>query len=139
MKGFKRCIAVLKRTGAIHIFWTFLVFLCIAAGILAVIEPQINGFFEGVWYCFVASTTIGFGDICAVTAIGRVITVLLALYGIMVAAMVPGVVLAYYMEFVKARETETVSMFLEKLERLPELSKEELSELSERVKKLNRK
>ena len=37
------------------------------------------------------------------------------------------------------KEKETVSTFLEKLERLPELSKEELTELSERVKKFNEK
>ena len=39
----------------------------------------------------------------------------------------------------KARQDETVSTFLEKLEHLPELSKEELEELSERVKKFNLK
>ena len=57
--------------------------------------------------------------------------------GIMTAAMIPGVVVTYYTEYQKARQDETVSTFLEKLEHLPELSKEELEELSERVKKYN--
>ena len=39
----------------------------------------------------------------------------------------------------KAKENETISTFLEKLERLPELSKEELAEISEKVKRFNNK
>ncbi|MBE7043708.1 MAG: two pore domain potassium channel family protein [Ruminococcaceae bacterium] len=132
--GFRRGITVLKHTGAICILWSFLVFLCIAAFLLMLIEPQIKTYGDGLWYCFVASATIGFGDICVVTTIGRMITMILAVYGIMVTAMVPGVVFTYYMEYVKIQEKQTISMFLEKLESLPELSKEELEELSLRVK-----
>lgn len=135
MKGFKRTVAVLKRTGAIHIFWSFVAFTCIAAAILTAIEPAIVTYGDGLWYCFIASTTVGFGDLYAVTALGRIITVILTVYGIMVVAMVPGVVFTYYMEFVKLQEKETVSTFLEQLENLPELSKEELEALSQKVKK----
>ena len=53
-------------------------------------------------------------------------------------AMVPGVVVSYYMEYIKIREKETISTFLEKLEKLPELSKEELREVSEKIKKFNK-
>ena len=60
-------------------------------------------------------------------------------YGILMTAMVPGVVVSYYMEYLKVREKETISVFLEQLEQLPELSKEELEELSERVQKFSRK
>ncbi len=137
MRGFKRCANILKHTGAIHIFWSFLVFLCIAALVLTLIEPDINNFGEGVWYCFVAATTVGFGDVYAVTLIGRIITIVLVLYGIMVTAMVPGVVFTYYMEYIRLREKESVSVLLEKLEDLPNLSKKELTELSQEIK--NRK
>lgn len=66
-------------------------------------------------------------------------TVLVSLYGILMTAMVPGVVVGYYMEYLKVREKETISVFLERLERLPELSEEELRELSERVKQFMKK
>ena len=59
-------------------------------------------------------------------------------YGILMTAMVPGVVVSYYMEYLKMREKDTVSLFFEKLEKLPELSQEELAELSDRVKKLEK-
>ena len=118
---------------------SFLLFLCGAGVVLALVEPQIQSFGDGLWYCFVAAATIGFGDIYAVTKIGRLVTVLVSLYGILMAAMVPGVVVSYYMEHLKIREKETISVFLEELERLPELSKEELEELSEKIKKFNHK
>ncbi len=139
MKGWKRCYKILKRTGTLHIFMGFLVFLCGASIVLVIVEPNINTFGDGLWYCFVAATTIGFGDIYAVTRIGRITTVLVGVYGILMTAMVPGVVVSYYMEYLKIREKETVSVFLEQLERLPELSKEELEELSEKIKKLDKK
>ncbi len=136
MRGLKRYVSVLRHTGAIHIFWSFLAVLGISAAILAWVEPNIETFGDGLWYCFVASTTVGFGDLFAVTMAGRVITIIIVMYGIVATATIPGVVLAYYLEYIKAREKATVSTFLEKLEELPNLSKEELTEISQKVKEM---
>ena len=139
MKALRRIGKLLVRTGAIKIFGAYVAVLIIGGIVMTFIEPQVHGVFEGFYYCFVASTTVGFGDIVPVTVIGRIITIVVTLVGILTVAMVPGVVVAYYTEYLKIKEKETVSTFLEKLERLPELSKEELTELSERVKKFNAK
>lgn len=120
-------------------FVSFLLFLVISSIVLVLIEPEISTLGDGIWYCYVAATTIGFGDICVSTRIGKIITILVSMYGILITAMVPGVVVSYYMEYLKIREKETISVFFEKLERLSELSQEELAELSERVKELGKK
>lgn len=117
-------------------FFSFIIFLCFSAVLLRFIEPQIETFGDGFWYCFVAATTIGFGDIYVVTAIVRLLTILVSVYGILMVAMVPGVIVSYYIEYIKIQERETISEFLEKLECLPELSKPELQELSDRIKKI---
>ena len=65
--------------------------------------------------------------------------IFVTLCGILTVAMVPGVVVAYYTEYLRKHEEDTVSTFLEKLERLPELKKQELEEISERVKAFNKK
>lgn len=139
MSSWKRCYKILKRTGTLKIFMSFLMFLCAAGAALMVVEPDIESFGDGLWYCFVAATTIGFGDICVITGIGRIITVLVSVYGILMTAMVPGVVVSYYMEYLKVREKETISVFLEKLERLPELSEVELEQLSQRIREFEQK
>lgn len=138
MKKLRRCIKILKHTGTLKMFFSFVIFLCLAAVVLMIAEPQIETVGDGIWYCFVSATTIGFGDIYVTTPIGRAVTILVALYGILMTAMVPGVVVSYYMEYLKIREKETISAFLEKLEKLPELSKEELQAVSEKIKKFNK-
>ena len=138
MKALRRIGKLLVRTGAIKIFGAYVAVLIIGGIVMTFIEPQVHGVFEGFYYCFVASTTVGFGDIVPVTVIGRIITIVVTLVGILTVAMVPGVVVAYYTEYLKIREKETVSTFLEKLERLPELNKEELTELSDKVKEFNK-
>lgn len=137
MKPIRRIYRILKRTGAIKIFFGYLGLLIIGGSVLCLIEPQINTMFDGFYYSFVASTTIGFGDITPVTIAGKIITVLMTIAGILTVAMVPGVVVAYYTEYLKAKESETISAFLEKLEHLPDLSQEELQELSDKIKQFN--
>lgn len=139
MKGLKRIGKLLVHTGTMKIAIMYLVVLCIGGVALRFIEPQVHGIFEGFYFCFVASTTIGFGDIVPVTALGRIITIIVTMFGVLTVAMVPGVVVAYYTEYLKIREKETVSTFLEQLEHLPDMSKEELAALSERVKAFNKR
>lgn len=81
--------------------YVLLLFLVAVAVWLA--EPSITTLADSLWYCFAASTTIGFGDFVAVTWGGRILTVLLALYGIFVVALVPGVMVNYFIEFNKIR------------------------------------
>ena len=136
MKAFKRVWFVLRKTGALKTFLGFISLCLVASILLKHIEPGIKTIGDGIWYCFVASTTIGFGDIYATTTLGRCITILVALCGIFVFAMMTGVVVSYYMEYLNNRKEETVSVFLEKLENLENLSKRELKEISDKVKKI---
>lgn len=136
--GFRKFMRILRRTGMIQVLGSFLVVFLVAALIILVTEPHIKTYPDALWYTFVSSTSIGFGDICVETHLGRIITVIMTVYEIVVAAMIPGVVITYYSEYLKIKEKETVSTFLDKLEHLPELSAEELAAISERVKKINK-
>lgn len=114
------------------------VLLLVAFGVWQV-EPDITTFSDGLWYCFAVSTTIGFGDIVAVTAVGRILTVILVLYGIFVIALIPGVVVNYFVEFNKIRYNESLLMFMDRLEHLDTLSKEELREISQDIRNFRKK
>ena len=89
--------------------YVLLLFLVAVAVWLA--EPSITTLADSLWYCFAASTTIGFGDFVAVTWGGRILTVLLALYGIFVVALVPGVMVNYFIEFNKIRYNESLVLY----------------------------
>ena len=138
MKAFKRLYFILRSTNVLRFFWWFLLVLLVVAVILRFIEPQIETIGDGFWFLYAAATTIGFGDLCVVTPLGRILTILVSMMGILVVAMIPGVVVSYYTEFIRRHQEETVSVFMEKLEHLPELSEEELAELSEKVKTMRK-
>ena len=76
---------------------------------------------------------------CACNNACRQSAIFLSICSILIIAVVPGVITSYYVESTKLRADESSAKFLDDLERLPELSKEELVELSEKVKKFNRK
>ena len=126
---------ILKRTKATQILSGYIVFLFASAAIIQLVEPDINRYGDALWYCYAVLSTAGFGDIVAMTFVGKLVSVLVTIYTIFVVAIVTGVVVNYYGQIVEMQRRETAMMFLDKLERLPELSKEELEDISKRVKK----
>ncbi len=127
----------LKISGAYKTFSIYAVFFIIVAVLLRVIEPGISTVGEGLWYCFETATTIGFGDLAAVSTLGRILTIILSLYSIGVVAIFTAVITSFFMDVAKARMNDSVKEFLDDLEHLPDLSEEELRNLSDRIKKFH--
>ena len=139
MKRTRLIKIILKRTGALKFLTTYIIiFAGVSIGIW-IVEPNIKTPIDSVWYCFSVATTIGFGDITAVTILGRAMSIFLSICSILIIAVVPGIITSYYIESTKLKEKESIAKFLDDLEHLPELSKEDLQSLSVKVKKFNRK
>lgn len=130
---------VLKRMGADRFLYSYIIIFIAIATAITVIEPDVKSVFDGLWYCFSVATTIGFGDIVVTTVISKVLSVVLSVCSILIIALIPGLITSFYLEVAKLRANESMEKFMYDLERLPELSKEELSEISEKVKKFNKK
>ena len=134
MRKFRVLWLILKTTSTDKIVIGFILFILVIAAVIQLVEPQIDFYEDALWYCFIVVTTIGFGDFYAVTTIGRILTLTLAVYGVFVVALIPGVVVSYYMEVLKMKTDESTAAFLEKLEHLEELPREELRELSKKIR-----
>ena len=134
MKKLRILGEILRRTHANKILLGFVVFLLVDALLIMLVEPEINHYGDSIWYCYVALATIGFGDIVAKTFVGRALTILLSLYATLVIAIITGVVVNYSMQIIQLRQKETLSHLMDRLEHLPEMSKEELQEISDKVK-----
>ena len=106
----------------------------IAALLIWRLEPAVTRLSDGLWYCFAVATTIGFGDYAAETGLGRIISVILSIYSTGVVAILTAVLTSYFLDLAKAKASDSAKEFLDELERLPELSEDELRSLSERVK-----
>ena len=57
----------------------------------------------GLWYAFVTSTTVGYGDLLAVTLIGRITSVFLTIYGLIFFGCLSAVIINYYTDLNKER------------------------------------
>ena len=138
MKRLRILARILKQTGADRILSAFVVFFFACALIIWIREPQIKTFGDALWFCYAVITTIGFGDILVTTHLARVISVILSIYAVLVIAIVTGVVVNYFNQIVQLRQSETLSSVLDRMEHLPELSKDELKDLSEKIKRLRK-
>ena len=136
MKKTRLFWSIVKRCNGEKAAIGFVVSVFLAALAVMIAEPGINTYGEALWYTFVASTTIGFGDVVVTTALGKVITVYLTLYEMLMVAMLSGVIVSHYLEVIHRREKYTVTVFMDKLEHLSELDPDEIHEIEERVRKL---
>ena len=126
---------VMKQTGAHKVLVTYLMFVFIAAWIVLLTEPGITRYGDALWYCYDVISTTGFGDVVVHGFIARMISVAVTVYSLIVIAIMTGVFSNFYTQVIREGQRGTLAAFLDRLEHLPELSKEELAELSEKVKK----
>lgn len=93
---------VLMAVMLLAIFYIF-----ITALVMFNAEPHINpdtgeetfrSFFDALYWATVTLTTVGYGDLCPVTSIGRVVSMLSSLFGVAIIALPSGVITASYLE-----------------------------------------
>lgn len=112
------------------------VLFVVASAVVAAVEPGVGGFGDAAWLMFQVVTTIGLGDFTCVTPMGRAATVVLSVYSVFLLALLTGVVVSFCSERMRVRQEQSVAQFLDQLEHLPELSPQELAELSQKVRRL---
>ena len=101
-------VDILVKTHAIDVFIGLIAFIIVFSFIFPLVEEGITNFWDAMWYCFAVVTTIGFGDITAVTMVGRVLTVILGFYGIVVVAIMTSVIVNFYNELSKKEKARDV-------------------------------
>ena len=128
--------AVLRQTHFYETLAIYLLVFLIFSYIIYRYETVFPSYGASLWYCFELVTTVGFGDLVAVTKFGKLLSIMLSIYSIGMIAIITSTVVTYHQVKLKAREDDALTMFMDKLERLPELDKAELTELSEKIKRL---
>ena len=114
MKRIKVLGSVLQRTRADKIIIGFIFAI---AAVIQLVEPDINRYGDALWYCYAVISTAGFGDVVAVTFIGKMCSVLLTIYSLFVVAIATGVVVNFYTQMVEMQRKETLAMFMDNISR----------------------
>lgn len=101
-KVIKKEKGVLLTVLGVSVFYVF-----VTALIMFNAEPHINpntgmatfeSFFDALYWATVTLTTVGYGDLCPVTDIGRCVSMLSSLFGVAVIALPSGVITASYLD-----------------------------------------
>lgn len=139
MKKLRILKEILVRTRTSEIIVGFFIFILIVGFVISIVEPDIHTWRDGLWYCYAAVTTIGFGDVIVTRPLSKCLSVILSIYAAFVIAIVTGVVVNFYTRLIQLRNEETLEHFMDRLEHLPEMTPEELADMSERVKNFKKK
>ena len=130
---------VLRKTHTYKIVIAFLAFFFLIALIIWLNDPAIHTYRQSVYYCFMIASSVGNGDVIVSTTLARILTMILSIYSVFALAIITGVVVSYYNAYTQMQFKESIETFMEKLEQLPELDKEELEEISDRIRKFRLK
>ena len=97
---------IIRKTYAAEIIFGLLILIFAFSYVLMRLEEGMVTFPDALWYCFAIVTTIGFGDIAAVTPLGRILSVILGVYGIIVVALITSIIVNFYGEMTKPEPKE---------------------------------
>ena len=74
-------------------------YILVAALVIFSVEPEsFNTFFDAVYWATISLTTVGYGDVYAVSTVGKIVTMISSILGIAVVALPAGVITAGYMK-----------------------------------------
>ena len=82
------------------VFWIAVFYILLTALIMFNVEESamFEDFFDALYWATTTLTTVGYGDICPSTDVGRVISMLSAILGVAVIALPSGVITASYLD-----------------------------------------
>lgn len=80
-------------------------YILVSAIVIFNVEPQsFSTFFDAVYWATVSLTTVGYGDLYPVTAIGRTVAMLSSFFGVAIVALPAGIVTAEYLNVLKKKK-----------------------------------
>lgn len=104
-----------ERTVLLSVLVMAVFYVFLTALIMFNVEPHVNPetgvatfstFFDALYWATVTLTTVGYGDLCPVTEIGRFVSMLSSLFGVAIIALPSGVITASYLDELRAAKIE---------------------------------
>lgn len=89
---------IIKKSYAPQIMVGLLILIISFSLILIKTEKTMTNIGDALWYCFAIITTIGFGDFTTVSIFGRILSVILGAYGIIVISLITSIIVNFYEE-----------------------------------------
>jgi voltage-gated potassium channel len=124
----KKLNDLLNTNGFIYVLYTDVALIIVSSAIMTLVEKM--KFQDALWWSIVTCTTVGYGDISPKTGIGRVLAVILMIFGVGFIGMLTGTITTYFTQKQKPvteenQELETLisSMDNEQKQKMIEIAK----------------
>ena len=98
---------IIQKTYAVEIIAGLGLMMVAFSYVLTFTDEVFKTFWDALWYCFAIVTTIGFGDLAATSPLGRLLSVILGIYGIIVVALITSIIVNFYGEMMKENNPES--------------------------------
>lgn len=121
-------IAILKTNNLDKVLTLLVILIFIASIPIQLIEPTIYTYTDAMWWAIVTATTVGYGDISPETGFGRLIAIVLMIFGIGLIGLVTSSIASYFSTAQKM-DDPTVKYLKEQINRLETLSDDEIDRL----------
>lgn len=95
---------IIQKSLVKEIILLLLILVVLCSVYFTLVEPNLTSYVDALWYSFAVITTIGFGDISVTTTLGRILSVILGISGIVVVALFTSFIVNFYNEMNKKRE-----------------------------------
>ncbi|WP_078596101.1 potassium channel family protein [Evansella clarkii] len=126
---FKPLLEILRTNNLDKVILGLFVFIFVLSIPVQYFEPEIETYMDAVWWAIVTSTTVGYGDLSPETIIGRMIAVVLMIFGIGLLGLVTSAVATYFLQKGSESTNSTITYIKGEVDRLEELTDEEIDRL----------
>lgn len=117
---------IIKKSMVYEIILALLIFVILCSIYFTVVEPNMTSYVDSLWYSFAVITTIGFGDVYVTTTLGRILSVILGIGGIVVVALFTSIIVNFYNEMNHRRDYKEIEKIEKEIERIEEEEKEKV-------------
>lgn len=104
--GIDSFLGKIREDLALKIIMGLLVLVTLCSIYFTLVEPGMTSFADSLWYSFSVITTIGFGDVTVTTTFGRILSVILGIYGIVVVGLVTSIIVTLYNDKAKKKDED---------------------------------
>lgn len=94
---------IIRKSLVKEIVLGLLILVILCSVYFTLVEPNLTSYVDALWYSFAVITTIGFGDIYVTTTLGRILSVILGISGIVVVALFTSFIVNFYNEMNQKR------------------------------------
>lgn len=125
-----------------HLFKLLFVILTVYAAVssvlLIILDESIDTLGDAVWFMVVTASSVGYGDITPASPIGKALTILTIVIGIIFVAILTAYLSAIYNQKQEMETRETVFKYVKKIEKTNKVYKGELLLLISKVEQLEK-